>query len=185
MARIGVINNYSSIKHALYMKNDCPLWIVMGQQEAWTNEASPPSPTPGNAAVVQPIVAIRTTISSVASIVSQDVYNGLSDPNRAVVIIGASTVYLQLVADADAYSASAMYLWLEAMYDPIIQGMPSFSTFRTYYVVSGLIPAAGYETALWLAPTNITSYGNIEYENAGTAINGGSAINIPVLLQFT
>ena len=185
MARMGVINYNSSVKHALYMKNDTPLWIVMGQQDAWPNEASPPSPLPGNTTVVQPIVAIKPSIASVATIVTAGVYNGLSAPNRAIALIGGAQTYLQLVSDGDAYTDIARYLYLEALYDPVTAGMPAFTSFRTYYVVSGLVPASGYENALWIAPANITSYGMIEYENTGLAVSGGAAISIPVVLQFT
>jgi hypothetical protein len=184
MARQAVIKYQSRTKRALEMKNGDDLWVVMGKTSEWEDEESPDAPLPGDIEIVEPIVAIKVNNKYMASEITYEEYALLGDLERAAVMIDSTIVYLQLVDDEDAYDEVARYLYLRVTYDPIVEGHTAFTSFRVYYVVSGLAPASGYEAATWLDPTNIDDYGFVEYENAGTVILGGSAINIPVVIEF-
>jgi hypothetical protein len=166
------------------MKQGDDLWIVMGKTSDWTDEAIPDTPLPGDITIVEPIVAIKVAAKYLATEITEEAYLLLAEIERAVVIIDETMVYLQLVADEDAYTESARYLYLKVTYDPVIEGHPAFTSFRVYYVTSALVPSAGYESADWLAPGNVDDYGFVEYENAGTAILGGTAISLPVVIEF-
>ena len=166
------------------MKQGDDLWIVMGKTSAWSNEASPDAPLPGTTTIVEPIVAIKATIKSLANEITEEAYLLLAEAERAAVVIDEVMVYLQLVADEDAYTDAARYLYLKVTYDPVIEGHPAFTSFRVYYVTSGLTPAAGYESVDWLVPANVDDYGLVEYENSGLSILGGTAISLPVVIEF-
>lgn len=185
MDRIGVVNYQGSVAAGLAIKDLPSVWIVLGKTSAWTNEASPDSPLPGNTVLVEPFVAIKPIILSMSAIVTLDDYNALGSAYKASVIVGDVPVYLQLVADADAYTLSARYLYIQALFDPVVTHMTTATTWRTYYGVSGLVPATGNENALWLPAANIESLGKIFYENSGTAQQGTNMMDIPILLEFS
>jgi hypothetical protein len=166
------------------MKNGEDLWVVMGKTSAWTDEESPDTPLPGDITIVEPIVAIKIATKYVCKEITEEAYLLLAGAERAVVVIDETMVYLQLVDDEDAYTEAARYLYLKVTYDPVIEAHPSFTSFRVYYVTSGLTPAAGYESADWLAPANVDDYGLVEYENSGLSILGGTAISLPVIIEF-
>jgi hypothetical protein len=166
------------------MKQGDDLWVVMGKTSEWTDEDDPDTPAPGDATIVEPIVAIKPIINTMAVEVTESAYNALQEGFRAAVSIEGVVKYLELVADEDAYDRYARYLYIKALYDPIIAGHPAFTSFRVYYLTSGLVPSAGYEDADWLVPDNIDDYGLNEYENAGTKILDGVAIVLSVVLEF-
>ena len=166
------------------MKQGDDLWVIMGQTSEWTDENDPDSPTPGSETIVEPFVAIKPIVKTMAVEVTEEAYTALTDGFRAAVSIEGTIKYLELVADADAYTRGARYLYIKALYDPVVAGHPAFVSFRTYYLTSALVPSAGYENATWLVPDNIDDYGLLEYENAGTKVLGGIAIVLPVVLEF-
>lgn len=182
--RIGCLNYNSSTRAALNMKQ-VPLWVVLGKTSPWDNELSPDSPLPGTSTIVEPVVAIKVTNASMAVSVSEAQFNALDPSIRVSIVIGGNLFYLQLVLDANAYSSLATYLYLQVLYDPVILGMPPFSSFRSYYLVSNLVPTAGNENAVWLPPQDVSSYGLIEYQNNGTAISGDHSISIPIVLLYS
>ena len=184
MDRIGIVNYSGSIAAGIAVKELPSIWIVLGKTSAWDNEDSPDSPLPGNNNVVEPFVAISPAILSMSAIVTLDEYNALGDSNRTTCIVGDTLVYLQLVDDVDAYDSVAKYLYIRAVFDPIIAQMPSADYFRVYYAVFGLIPAAGHENAPWISDANVESYGRILYENSGTKQQGTGMMDIPLLLEF-
>jgi hypothetical protein len=185
MDRIGVVNYNGSVAAGLAVKALPSIWIVLGKTSAWVNEASPDSPLPGNNVIVEPFVAIKPIILSMSSIVTLDTYNTLGSASKASVIVGDVPVYLQLVADVDAYTFTARYLYIQALFDPVVAQMTSATAWRTYYGVSGLIPTAGNENALWLPAANVESFGRIFYENSGIAQQGTNMMDIPILLEFS
>lgn len=184
MARQAVIKYQSRVKRALEMKNGDDLWVVMGKTSVWTDEESPDAPLPGDITIVEPIVAIKVAVKHLVKEVTEEAYLLLAEAERTAVVIDETLVYLQLVEDDDVYTESARYLYFSVTYDPIIEGHPDFTSFRVYYATSGLVPSAGYENSDWLVPDNIDEYGFVEYENAGTAILGGTAISLPVVIEF-
>jgi hypothetical protein len=184
MARQAVVKYQSRVKRALEMKQGDDLWIVLGKTSAWADEAIPDTPLPGDITIVEPIVAIKVVTKYLATEITESAYLLLAEVERAAVVIDETMVYLQLVADEDAYTAAARYLYLKVTYDPIIEAHPSFTSFRVYYATSALVPSAGYENASWLAPANIDDYGLVEYENSGLAILGGTAISLPIVIEF-
>ena len=67
--------------------------------------------------------------------------------------------------------------------------MPSPSTddFRQYSVFMDLTPAAGYESADWLAPGNVDDYGILAYSNKRAAIavnSSGPIVVLPALIEL-
>ena len=185
MARQACTKYISRVERALGMKQGAQLWVVMGKTSAWGSEDTAVlTPSPGDLTVVDPFLAMKPIVTSMAVEVSSSDYNQLQDSNRASVSIDGQVTYLELVDDADAIGRLARYLYIRAVYDPVVSGHPAFSSFRVYYLTSALVPAAGYENASWLVPDNIESFGVVEYENAGPAILGGTAIVLPIVLEF-
>jgi len=185
MAREACTKYLSRVKRALEMKQGADLWVVMGKTSAWSNsDNSVITPSPSDVTVVEPFLAMKPMVKSLAVEVSGSAYDQLQDSFRAAVSIEGVVTYLELVDDADAYGRLARYLYIKALYDPAVAGHPNFTSFRVYYLVSGLVPSAGYENATWLVPEHISDYGMMEYENAGPAILGGTAIVLPIVLEF-
>lgn len=186
-ARTAVIKYKSRIKRALEMKNYSVLWVVIGRQTAWDDEEDPPTALPGTDDIEEPIVAVRPAVISMAKEVTEEAYNLLGEGYRAITSVAGIVKYLELVADEDAYVDAARILYLRATVDPVVLGHPGHD-FRVYYVVSDLIPSAGYESATWLAPENIDSYGMLEYENSGGVIlmdpMSGPGCYLPVIIEF-
>jgi hypothetical protein len=184
MSRSAVKKYNSSIKRALEMKQGDDIWIVMGKTSEWTDEDVPDTPSPSDDTLVEPFLAIKPIIKSMAKEITAEAYDLLQAGYKATVTVSGVVKYLELVADEDAYDDVAIYLYIQALYDPIASGHPDFDEFRVYYATSGLTPSAGYESDLWLASDNIDDYGMVEYENAGTKILGGSAMTLPALLTY-
>ena len=102
--------------------------------------------------IVEPVVAIKVEVMSLATIITEEAYLLLGEEERSVVYIDSVITYLQLIDDEDAYTEAARYLYLGVNYDPFIAGHPSCVSFRVYYAVSGLVPSLGHETDDWLLP---------------------------------
>ena len=185
MARQACTKYLSRVKRALDMKQGPDLWVVMGKTSAWANsDNNVVTPDPANTTIVEPFLAMKPLVKSVAVEVAGSAYDQLQDSYRAAVSIEGNVTYLELVADDAAYGRLARYLYVKALYDPAVAGHPAFTSFRSYYLVSGLVPAAGYENAVWLVPDHISDYGMVEYENSGPAILGGTAIVLPIVIEF-
>lgn len=183
-SRLAIVKYNSRVKRALQMKQAEDLWIVVGRTSPWADESNPDVPLPDDNTVQEPVVAIKAVVKTLAKSITAEDYALVTDGSAVMVTIGGSLAYLQFVPDASAYTEGARFLFLSVMYDPIILGHPACETFRVYYVVSGLVPAAGYENASFLEPINVADYGLVEYENAGTKLTGTTAVSIPVVLEF-
>lgn len=166
------------------MKNGDDLWIVLGKTSEWDDENMPDSPAPGNNTLVEPFLAIKPIVKSLAREVIYQDYEVLSQYYKFEANIDGVLKYFELVDDVVAYTNVGKYLVLQALYDPIIAEHPSFTSFRVYYVVSGLVPAPGHESANWLIDANIEDYGLVELENAGTKVLGGSQMTLPAVLLY-
>jgi hypothetical protein len=180
-----VLKYKSRVKRALEAKLSDDIWVVLGQTSTWDDEDSPDIPLPETDEVIEPFVAIRPCVKSLAKDITLSEYELLSDTNRGVVFIDGVANYFELVPDASAYDELARFLFIKAIFDPIIIGHPSEEYFRTYYATSGLIPSRGYEHATWLAPDNIDDYGMVEYESSGTKLSGTVSIVLPIVLHFS
>lgn len=185
--RTAVIKYASITKRIIEMKNYSELWIVLGQQTAWDDEDVPDIALPETSPVVEPIIAIKPYISSLAKEITVEAYNLLDDNVRALTSADGVTKYLELVTDVDAYTENARILYLKALVDPINLGHPVHD-FRVYYVCSDLVPAAGHEDDSWLAPSNVAGYGLVEYENSGKVVlmddEAGPACYLPACIEF-
>lgn len=183
--RIATTTYTGRIKRGLEFKNNNTLWFALGQTDPWPNDQSPPSPDPGQTSVNEPFIAFRPAILSMAAEITQDQYNLLPDASKAIVVIDQVVVYLQLFADTDAYTNIARYVYLRGVSNPAL-GYPG-KTFRQVGVYTNLVPAAGYENNQWLVPTNITSFGQLEYVDNGGPVNQdntGPVVVVAVALEF-
>ena len=185
MARETILTNDALVTAAVLVKNRGDMWVTLGKQTAWDNEDLPDSPDQDTHDIEEPLVAIKAQIQSLVIEVSSEDYDLLSPANRAIAYSETGYVYLELVADEDAYEKVAKQIYVEATYAPLI-GMPE-ADFRIFGVYSDLIPAAGYESAAWLSPVNIEDYGllvNLSHGKVYLQTESGRAVQIPMLIEF-
>jgi hypothetical protein len=185
MARIATTTYGARVKRGLDLKNGDDLWFALGKTSAWPNDESPPSPLPGDTEVTEPFIVFKPIIKSMAREVSQVEYDALQESQRGVVVIDEVIRYLKLVSDENAQTEVARYVYLRGVSNPAL-GHPA-ATFRQIGIYSGLVPAAGYENAEWLATTNVDQYGLLEYLDNGTKTDQtefGPVIAIAVALEF-
>lgn len=186
MARETLVTYDALVEASRLLKNRGNIWVVLGRQNAWTDEDVPDSPTPGTHDIEEPFVAIRAQTASMAREVSLEDYNLLSAANRAIGFSETGYVYLELVPDVDADTKIARLIYVEAVYAPF-QGMPE-ADFRIYGAYSRLQPAAGYENHDWVAaPTHVEDFGlllNLSHGRAYTQVESGRAVTIPLLIEL-
>lgn len=187
MSRETIITNDGLVLAAKLVKNNADMWVVLGKQTAWTDEASPDEPAATTHSITEPLVAIKAQTKSLAREVSEDDYNDLSANARAMAYSSTGYVYLELVSDDEAYEKAATQIYIEVVYAPLI-GMPE-GDFRAFGVCSGLVPADGYENAEWLAPINVKDgdYGllvNLSHGIVYTQTDSGRAVRIPILVEY-
>lgn len=187
MARETIITNDGLVLAALLVKNRSDIWVVLGRQTAWSDDAVPDEPAAATHAITEPLVAIRARIKSLAREVTEGDYNNLGANDRAVAYSETGYVYLELVSDAEAYEKVATQIYVEVIYAPLL-GMPSGS-FRAIGACSGLVPADGYENAEWLLPINVkdADYGillNLSHSTAYEHTESGLAVRVPFLIEY-
>ena len=185
MARETITTYGGLIQAAILLKNNADLWIVTGRQTAWSDEDIPDSPTPGTTDVEEPLVALKCLSPIMAREVSLEDYNAISPSYRRVHYNEQGIVYFELVPDVDAFTKNATNIYCEAVYAPLL-GHPE-GDFRIYGVYSGLNPAAGYETAEYLAPANVDIYGlllTLSHGKVYETTETGRAVTIPMLISL-
>lgn len=173
----------------LDLKTNHEFWVVIGQTEAWDTEGDVPEPfAPGDTSIATPVVAIKPAVLSLCREVSEADYNLLLEGQRASVVIEGVTHYFAFVADEDYLTEYARFLYMHAIYStPLGMPSPSSGDFRQYSVYLDLTPAAGYESADWLAPANVDDYGILAYSNKREAIDvnsSGPIVVVPCLLEL-
>jgi hypothetical protein len=188
MARETILTNYAQVEAARLIKNRADMWVVLGRQTPWSDEAMPDAPSPATTDIEEPIVAIKANTTSLCREVSSEDYALLDSNLRAVAYADSGYVYLELVPDEDAFTKTAKMIYVEVVYAPFL-GMPE-ADFRIYGIYSGLTPDAGYEGSDWLAPINIdaNNYGmllNISHGIVYLQTDPGRAVTIPMLIEFT
>ena len=130
MSDYGVREYEGAIEAVVTLKQK-DLWVEFGRPVTpWPLVAAtppatgmveqPPSPVPGATDVEAPYLYVRATHKSLVRPASDEEYVAAGDPGRA--LIGASKFIL--VADADAYTQSARWLYVKATID-VANGYPA------------------------------------------------------------
>ncbi|MEW6352109.1 MAG: hypothetical protein AB1646_23910 [Thermodesulfobacteriota bacterium] len=159
------------VKRALEMKNGDQLWVAMGRTTAWPEETSPPAPLPGATDIDEAIAFGKPVLATLARIVSEAEYGQLTGQQRVTLYLGGEVIRLGFVADGDAMTQSARFLYYRAVFNPAL-GHPA-GPFRQVGIFSSLVPAAGYENADVLAPAHVQDRGLLEYIDHCTVVNMG------------
>ncbi len=166
---MGITSYDAQVERALWIKAK-NLWIAIGRTTAWPTEQIPPSETPGTHDIDEPVAYHRPSVLSLARPVSS---------GGDVTFNGQQYAF---VADVDAYTEYARFIYFKAVFDPIEDpGLP-LTGFRQSCVYSGLVPAAGHESDQWLAPANVSDPGILEYIANHTLVSGPSA-EIEIVLE--
>jgi hypothetical protein len=159
------------IDHALYRKNNQPWWLAFGRTSAWPNEANPPDVELATADIDEAFVFVKPIVLSMARVVSEADYLALPPGQGARIVVNDVASYFALVADEDAFTQFARWVYYRAELNPIT-GMP-VASYRQVGVFVGLVPAAGYEQHAWLAPGNVQSRGRLIRLSNGTELETG------------
>lgn len=129
------------------------LWMEFGRPSTpWPDDASPPSPTPGETDVDIPYLYVKVADKSICRPCTEQEYEAADPDDRASV---GSLQYLK-VADEDAYDESARCVYCRAVVGSWDHPAGMFRQARLY---SDLVPQAGYENSTWLLPENVTDPG--------------------------
>lgn len=166
---MGITSYDAQVERALWIKTKS-LWIAIGRTTPWPNENLPPAEAPGDSAIAETISYVRPSVISLARPVSSG---------------GDATISRQqylFVADADAYTQYARFIYFKALFDPAeTPGLP-LNTFRQSAIFSGLTPAAGHENDQWLIPADVAATGILEYSANHAPVSGPSA-QIEIILE--
>ena len=153
MSDYAVTEYEGRIERILDLKNK-PLWVQFGRPVTpWPDENNPPNPIPGDTDVEPPYLYVAATYKSLIRPATDAEYDAAADPDRVMVGV---TKYLY-VADVDAYTQSARWLYIKATID-VAAGFPA-GTFRQVRLFSNLVAVLGHENDAWLLPANVTSPG--------------------------
>lgn len=152
MSTHGVTEYEGRTERILELKQK-ELWVEFGRPTtAWDDEDNPPSPVPGAEDVDIPYLYVKATYKTLCRPASNEEYEAAG--TDAVMIGTSKYIY---VADEDAYTESARFLFVKATID-VANGHPA-GTFRQVRLFSDLEPLIGHETDTWLLPENVTSPG--------------------------
>lgn len=167
----GVATYEGRIKRALNMKTDSVLWCAVGHTAVWPGEPDPPDEDPATTAIDTPIVYVKPSSVSLCKAV---------ESGGDVTIEGQQ---YEFVADVDAYTEGARFLYLTTTFDPDIH---PYANFRQFGVYSDLTPSVGHENDDWLAPANVDDDGVLEiYENHTVKSFGpGETRVIEIVIEF-
>jgi len=126
-------------------KQNSVYWAAIGRTTPWPDEENPPSASPGATDIEEAIVFVRPqTVSLVKTVTS----------GEDVIVSGQKYAF---VADEDAIAEGARFIYFKIILDPA-SGMPT-GNYRQKAIFTDLVPAAGHEADLWLAPANVASRG--------------------------
>ena len=132
---------------ALSLKNNNTFWVAVGHTSAWTDESSPPAED-----------LTITDIDDIQGFKKCDTVS-LCVPDAAGTIEFRGQNY-KLVADSDAYTEVARYIYFRAdlKYDqfPVV-------TYRQTGLYANTTPATGYESNDILTPAEVASNGTLRY----------------------
>ena len=169
---MGCTTYVGRARRALMTKQNSTFWVAVARTTIWPNEQSPPSPSPGVTSIDEPICFVKADNVRLCKLV-----NSGGDINH----LGQA---YQFVDDTNAISEMARFLYLHAEFHPA-QGQP-YGSFRQIAVFSGLVPKAGYESDLWLAPTNVQNPGVLEYldNDVVTVMSLTKYEVVPIIIEF-
>lgn len=174
---MGITSYDAQVERTLWIKGKC-LWISIGRSTPWPAvpptypepDTKTPYETPGTHVIDEPICYLRPSLITLARPVSS---------GGDVIVNGERYAF---VAEPDAYTEVARFLYLRAIFDPQEYEGLSFGAFRQSAIYSGLVPAAGHENDQWLAPVNVTDPGLLEYFANHTVVMGPSA-DVEIVLE--
>ena len=156
MSNEGVSAYEGMVERALELKQK-DLWIEFGRSVTpWTDENNPPSPVPDDVDVDPPYLYVHATYKSLCREATDAEFAAAGDSGAVMV---GTTKYL-FIADADAYTQVAYFLFIKAIVD-CANGYPS-GTFRQTRLFSGLQAVMGHENDAWLLPSNVTGPGRLQ-----------------------
>lgn len=167
------VTTYSGrARRALLHKTNSTYWVAIGRTTAWDDEDNPPDPTPSTSAITEPIIYVTPTTVSLCKVVTS---------GEDITHLG--TKY-EFVADEDAITEGARYLYMLARFDPT-SGQP-YDTFRQVAMYSNLVPGTGHESDSWLAPANVSSEGLLEYidNDVATIMTETRLEVIEIMIEF-
>ena len=159
-------------RRALLHKTGSTYWVAIGRTTAWDNEESPPDPSPNDTGVTEPIIYVTPTTVALCKVVTS---------GEDITHLG--TKY-EFVADEDAITEGARFLYLMTRFDPT-SGQP-YDTFRQVGLYSNLVPASGHESDSWLAPANVSDAGLLEYidNDVATIMTETRLEVIEIMIEF-
>ena len=169
----AITPNVERARCALLNKTGSVFWIGVGRRTAWSDENAPPDPDPTAVAIEEPIVYVRAAFVRLAKTVTI---------HEDVVHLGQKYAW---VADADAITQGARWLYIKAELNPGLDGQP-YHAFRQVGIFNNLVPATGHETDDWLAPANGASPGAIVYlcNVIARDLVEGRTEAVPVMREF-
>lgn len=151
---MGVTSYEGRARRAWLHKENSTYWVAIGRTTAWSNEASPPTPSPGSCDIEEPIVYVLPDLVSLCRIVSS---------GEDFTHLGTKYAYVSDSTEATAISEGARFLYIKASFDPT-SGQP-YGNFRQVAVYSNL-DTESVET--WVAPASVIDRGTVEYLNNDT-----------------
>ncbi len=146
---MGVTTYMGRARRALLHKQNSVYWVAIGKTSPWENEEAPPEAQPGSALLEEPVIYVKPTNVSLCKIVSS---------GEDITHLGTKYAF---VNDSNAIEENARFMYIFARFDPTA-GQP-YNDFRQIAVFSNLIPAEGHDGDSWLAPSNVTSEGLLEF----------------------
>ena len=169
---MAVTTYASRARRALLHKMSSTYWVAIGRTTAWDDEENPPDPSPNDTGVTEPIIYVTPTTVSLCKVVTS---------GEDITHLG--TKY-EFVADEDAITEGARFLYLLARFDPT-SGQP-YDTFRQVGLYSNLVPASGHESDSWLAPANVSDAGLLEYidNDVATIMTETRLEVIEIMIEF-
>jgi hypothetical protein len=134
------------------------LWFgFLRSTTAWTDPDNPPSPTPGDTTIVEPYLYVKADAKSLCRTASDGEYTAAAEGSK-MTVGGVKYIF---VSEADAYDEFARWVYVRCLLAPMT--VHPEGTFREIRVYSGVTPATGHESDLWLAPANVSSVGRIRW----------------------
>ena len=165
------------------------IYIVAGKTTAWDLEPEQDSAVPADTAPTEPVVAIAPYLLSLATEVTAEEYEALTEDKRISLVISDIIKYFEYIDPEDAYTREVCYVIALGEYN-LALGHPAPATdgVRAYYLVSNLSPITGVSHADYLTPAQIDSYGKLLYINNGRVIpisGGDFAADLVCLVDLT
>jgi hypothetical protein len=162
---------------------------VAGKTTDWDLEPEQDSAVPADTAPTEPVVALAPYLFSLATEVTSEEYENLTDDKKISLVLSDVIKYFEYIDPADAYTREVCYVIALAEYNLALgHPTPTGDGIRAYYLVSNLVPITGVSHGAYLTPDQIDSYGKLLYINNGRVIpitGGDFAADLVCLVDLT